>query len=167
MRSVYSLFLALSLSLVSSASGQLSLNPLNWFAGDEEEITNLRVASAADESSASELLEAGRQKMAADSLRSANRIFKRIIKDYPLAKATAEARFLQATIRMTQERWGKAFDGLQMVVTNHPGYENFNRVIAAAASSGCSRVSVNTTEPSTSFPRSSAMPPTAIMHRWL
>ena len=131
MRCVYSLFFALFLSRASFASAQSSLNPLNWFAEDDQEPMSLRVATASDESRASERLEVGREKMTAGNFWTASRIFKKIIKQYPLAKATAEARFLQANILMTHGRWEQAFDTLQLLVVKHPNYENFNLVIGA------------------------------------
>lgn len=130
MSRIHTYFFVLFLTFSSTLCADLSLNPANWF-NEDKEVTNLRVASASDESSAADLLAAGRQKMEAGNLWSANRKFKKTIKDYPLANATAEARFLQARILMTRGRWDKAFKGLQELITKHPNYENFNSVISA------------------------------------
>lgn len=129
MRRIQTYLFAISLSLVSTLSAELSLNPIDWFT-DDKELTNLRVASASDESAAADMLAIGKQKMQAGKLGSANRTFKKIIKEYPLAKATGEARFLRARILMTRGNWKKAFQELQNVIDKHPSYENFNRLIS-------------------------------------
>jgi outer membrane protein assembly factor BamD len=131
MSRIHTFFFALFLAFSSTLCAQLSLNPADWFTGGDEEVTNLRVASAADEASAADMLDAGRQQMEAGKFGSASRKFKKIIKDYPLAVATAEARFLRARILMTRGRWGKAFDALQELIIKHPNYANFNKVISA------------------------------------
>lgn len=120
------------LLLASSLQAQTGLNPFNWFGGGgEEELFALNVASAADEAEASALLEVGKAKLSADNTGSANRTFKKIIKKYPTAEATADARFLRAQILMSKARWVKGFEQLQEIIANHPKYENFDRVIGA------------------------------------
>ncbi|MEN8663108.1 MAG: outer membrane protein assembly factor BamD [Lentimonas sp.] len=131
MRRTQTYLLVISLSLVSTLSAELSLNPLDWFAGGNKELTDLRVASAADESAAADMVKIGLQKMQAGNLGSANRTFKKIIKEYPLANATGGARYYRAKILMTRGNWKKAFIELENVIHGHPNYENFNNVISA------------------------------------
>ncbi|TVP80964.1 MAG: outer membrane protein assembly factor BamD [Puniceicoccaceae bacterium] len=123
--------LALAVLLVSPMQGQSMLNPLNWFDGSEKDIIAMKTASPADEAAAAKMLEDGKARLGAGSTGAANRIFKRMIKNYPNAKATAEARFLHGQILMTSGRWVKAFDAYQELLQTHPGYENFDRVIGA------------------------------------
>lgn len=130
MRCIYTYLIILSLTLSSSLSAQFSLNPLDWFAADEES-TFLKVASSTDEAKAAEYLAIARQKISAGNVNSANRTLKKIIKDYPLAKATAEARFLRGGILMTKEKWKKAFQEFQTLINKHPNFENFDNVISA------------------------------------
>ncbi len=123
------LILTLWFAIASSLSAGLSLNPLNWF-NDEEEIT-LSLADATQQKEAEVLLEEGQQKLEAGSTGSANRTFKKIIKHYPTTDAAAEALFLRARILMTREHWVKAFNSLQLIASEHPDYENFDRVIGS------------------------------------
>jgi len=123
--------LAFWLFLASSLQAQLSLNPLNWFDGDDEDVAALNIASAADESEAAAMLETGQAKLEAGSTGSANRTFKKIIKRYPNAEATGDARFYRGKIYITKGRWGKAFENFQEIINSHPNYEEFDRVIGA------------------------------------
>jgi len=122
-------FFALWLFLASALQTQASLNPFDWFGDDEEELVAYDVASAADEAEAAAMLDTGKDKLAAGGKGSANRIFKKIIKRHPTARATAEARFLRAQILMGKGRWTKGFEQLQTIVDKHPKYENFDQVI--------------------------------------
>lgn len=128
-RTIQTLF-ALTLFVTASLQAQLSLNPLNWFGGGDDDIV-MDLASPADQAEAAAQLEAGISRLEAGKTGSANRFFKKIIKRYPNATATAEARFLHGQILMTKGRWAKAFDVYQELITTHPGYENFDRVISA------------------------------------
>jgi len=124
--------IALTFFVTASLSAQLSLNPLNWFGGgSDEDIIAMNLASPADQAEAASRLEEGKTRLKAEKPGSANRIFKRIIKRYPNATATAEARFLRGQILMTKGRWAKAFDVFQELIATHPRYENFDRVISA------------------------------------
>lgn len=125
-------FFLMAVLLAGSLGAQPSLNPLNWFGGGaEEDIIAMNVASPADQAEASALLEEGKARLEAGRTNSANRIFKRMIKRYPNAEATAEARFLHGRILMTKSRWVKAFDAFQELITTHPDFEAFDRVIGA------------------------------------
>lgn len=115
----------------STLQAALSLNPLDWFGGDDEALTALNVASAAGEAEAAAMLENGIAKLETGSTGSANRTFKKIIKNYPTAKATGEARFFRGQIYMSKGRWTKGFDQLQEIALKHPDYENFDRVISS------------------------------------
>lgn len=117
--------------LLLASSLQAQLNPLDWFSGDDEDIVALNIANAAQESEAAAMLETGKAKLASGSTGSANRTFKKIIKKYPLAMATGDARFLRGQILMGKGKWVKAFDNFQEVVSEHPNYENFDQVIGA------------------------------------
>jgi outer membrane protein assembly factor BamD len=117
--------------LASSLHAELGLNPFNWFDSGDKEPMAIRVASSADEAEAANMLTEGKAKLQAGSIGSAKRTFKKIIKRFPKAQATAEARFLQGQICMTQEKWVKAFDQFQAVISQHPNYTNFDQVIGA------------------------------------
>lgn len=110
-----------------------SLNPLNWFnsEAEEEELAALNIAKSAQEAEAKAMLEAGKNQLAAGKSGSANRSFKKIIKHFPNANATGEARYLRGQIFMSKGQWSKAFDSYQELLIHHPDYENFNLVIAA------------------------------------
>lgn len=130
-RTTLSLFALLL--LFAGPANALSLNPLNWFESEaeEEELTALNVASSAQEAEAEAMLETGKSKLDAGSRGSANRTFKKIIKSFPNAKATGEARYLRGQILMSRGRWSKAFDNYQQLLIRHPNYENFDLVIGA------------------------------------
>lgn len=123
--------LAFWLFLASSIQATASLNPFDWFGDDEDELVAMNVASAADESAAAAMLESAKAKLASGSTGSANRSFKKIIKSYPHAAATAEARYLRAKIYMAKGRWVKGFNTLQEIIVKHPNYEEFDQVISA------------------------------------
>lgn len=108
-------------------SAELSLNPADWFTPEEPE--SLQRASTADQDSADALLGSAHAKFDAGKLGSANRRFKKIIKDYPQTDAAAEALFMRGRIYMSKERWVKAFESFQRIIQEHPGYENFDSVI--------------------------------------
>ncbi len=129
MRRIHLSLFALWLSLACAVNA-IELNPLDWFT-DDAEITQLRVATEADEVAAADQLELGRSKMAAGKLRSADRTFKKLVENYPLAKASGEALYLRGRILMTRERWDKAFKEFQKIIFSHPNYENLNQVISA------------------------------------
>ena len=114
-------------------TGTLSaqLNPLDWFGNDDKELEALDIASAADESEAAAMLDTGKAKLANGSAGSANRTFKKMIKKYPNAKATGDARFLRGQILMGKGHWVKAFDTFQELIVKHAEYENFDKVIGA------------------------------------
>lgn len=122
----------LSFLAIASLQAQLSFNPLNWFGGGAEEaIVAMNLASPADEAEAAERLDEGKARLANEQTGSANRIFKKIIKRFPNAQATAEARFLHGRILMTKGRWAKAFDVYQELIATHPNYESFDQVVGA------------------------------------
>lgn len=131
MQRTTSTLLAIWLLLASSLQVEAGLNPFSWFAGDEEDIVALNIASPADEAAAASLLEAGIAKLEAGRKGSANRTFKKIIKKYSTAKAAGDARYYRGQIYTTKGKWGKAFQYFQEVITKHPNYENFDRVIGA------------------------------------
>ncbi len=91
----------------------------------------LRVADSTDEAAASELLSIGKLKMEAGNLGGASRVFKKLANEYPTAIASGEALYLRGRILMTKERWAKAFESLQQVVTYHPNFAEFDQVISA------------------------------------
>ena len=128
MRRSYLILFALCLSITPKTHAQFTLNPFNWFGSDE---AALPIASAADEAAAASELQRAKQKFEADRLGPANRILKKLIKEYPTAKATAEALYLRGWILMTNERWRQAFDAFQRIVDEHPGFEHFDRVVGA------------------------------------
>lgn len=121
----------LTILLVLATSLNAQLNPLEWFESEEENIVALNVASSAQESEASVLLETGKAKLADGRTSSANRSFKKIIKKYPKTAACGDALFLHGQFLMTEGKWGKAFKNLQEIISKHPNYENFNQVLSA------------------------------------
>ena len=129
MQSTTASILAFSLLLSSSLHAQF--NPFDWFGGEDEDLVALNLASAADESEATDLLNSAKAKLAAGSTGSAERKLKKIIKKYPKAVASGDARFLYGQILMEKGRWVKAFDILQEIIFKHPNYENFNQVLSA------------------------------------
>lgn len=131
MRHTFTFLFVILLSLTSTLRADFSLNPLDLFTADAEEQSNMMIASNADETAAASMLETGRQKLEAGNTGAANRIFKKIIKNYPTANATGEALFLRARILMTRERWAKAFDTLQTIIEKHADYEDFDQVIGS------------------------------------
>jgi outer membrane protein assembly factor BamD len=130
MRRSHLFLLTLCLAIASPLTAALSLNPLNWFDG-EEETPSLSTTNSAQASEAAAILGSAKQKLESGSNRSANRSFKKIIKDYPTTDAAAEALFLRARILMSNERWVKAFDSLQRIVNEHPAYPDFDKVISS------------------------------------
>ena len=121
----------LTILLLLGTSLNAQFNPLEWFDGEEEDIVALNIASSAQESEASALLETGKAKLAAGSTSSANRRFKKIIKKYPKTVACGDARFLHGQFLMAEGQWVKAFNNLQEIIFKHPNYENFNQVLSA------------------------------------
>lgn len=131
MQRTLSTLLVFGLFLASSLHAELGINPFKWFGDDDKDIIALNVASASEEAKATAMLESGKAKLQAGNTGSANRTFKKIIKSYPNAKATADARFLRGQIYMTKGKWTKAFENFQDVIAKHPNYENFDEVIGA------------------------------------
>ncbi|MGZ0655790.1 outer membrane protein assembly factor BamD [Coraliomargarita sp. W4R53] len=121
--------LAIWLLLASSLQAEVGLNPFSWFEGADEDIVELNIASAAQESEAAAMLESGKAKFQSGSTGSAYRTFKKIIKKYPNAKATADALYYRGHIDMTNGKWVKAFKSFQQIISKHPNYENFDKVI--------------------------------------
>lgn len=120
------------LLLVGSLSAELSLNPLNWFTGSEQdEALAIKVASAADEAAASALVEKGKSELEQGQTGRADKRFKKVIKNYGTTRAAGEARYLRASVLMSRTKWKKAFNTLQEIVSQNPNFEQFNRVIGA------------------------------------
>ena len=117
--------LALGLLLAPTLNA-LSLNPFNWFGGSSD--SNSIDASSETQDAATKLLAVAKEKYDAGKLRSAKRTLKKVIKKYPASSSTGEALTLRANIYMSTERWPKGFDDLQSVITEHPDYENFDRL---------------------------------------
>ena len=120
---------AIWLLLVTSLHAQF--NPLEWFVGEDEDLVDLNIANAVQESEATALLETAKAKLDAGNTRSAERILKKIIKKYPGAVASGDARFLNSQILMGKGQWTKAFVNLQEIIFEHPNYQNFNQVLSA------------------------------------
>ena len=127
MQRTFPLFLALGLLMAPSLNA-LSLNPFNWFGTASNDSINL--ATSENQDAAAVLLAGGKAKYEAGKLSAAKRTFKKIIKKYPTSSSTAEALTLRARVNMSKELWGKGFDDLQKVITDHANYEHFDRVIA-------------------------------------
>jgi len=121
----------LAIWLILATSLHAQLNPLEWFDSKEANLVELNTASAAQESEASALLETAKAKLAAGNTGSADRSFKEIIKKYPKAVASGDARFLHSQILMGMGQWDKAFVSLQEIIFKHPNFENFNQVLSA------------------------------------
>lgn len=116
----------------SSLQASLSLNPLNWFSGSADtESAKLVEAKQIMEDKAAPLLKKGREKFERGRLISANRIFKKIAKEYPLTQAAGEARFLSAQIHMQRGQFVRAHARLQEIAMNNPDYSEFGAVISA------------------------------------
>ncbi|MEM8867140.1 MAG: outer membrane protein assembly factor BamD [Verrucomicrobiota bacterium] len=129
-------FLSLFLCTITLPIAEaLPLNPLEWFSSDkeeqEEDFEFINVASDADEAAADALMTRAMERYRAGKLSSANRLFKKIGKKYPLSSAAGEANFLRGRIFMTKERWKKAFNSFQRVVIASPNFEEFDSVIVS------------------------------------
>ena len=70
----------LAFSLLIATSLHAQFNPFDWFGGEDEDLVALNLASAADESDATALLNSAKTKLAAGSTSSAERKLKKIIK---------------------------------------------------------------------------------------
>ena len=126
-------FIVLTFWLITASTlqGGLRINPLSWFSSEEEKIVELEIANKVAEADAAAMLEVGMSKLEAGRTSSANRVFKKIIKRYPSAQASAQAGFLSSQIHMSKGHWVKAFDQLQEIAFSHPKYENYNQVITS------------------------------------
>lgn len=122
----------IALLLLFGSTLNAQLNPLGWFGNEneEEEIVSISAAIALKESKAVAMLETGKAKLASGSNKSAQRTFKKIVKKYPNAKATAEARFMNGQILMAKGNWAKAFDSFQELLVKHADYKQFDKVIS-------------------------------------
>jgi outer membrane protein assembly factor BamD len=117
---------------ISSLQAKLSLNPLNWFSGSGDSASaEIVPAKQIMENEATPLLEKGREKFERGQYYTANRLFKKIAKKYPLTQAAGKARFLSARIYMQRGKFVHAHDRLQEIVFNNPDYPNFEKVISA------------------------------------
>lgn len=125
MHRTFPLLLALGL-LFAPTLNAFSLNPFNWFGGSNDSV---ELATSENQDVAAALLADAKVKYDAGKLGSAKRTLKKIIKKYPTSSSTAEALTLRARVYMTKDLWGKGFDDLQKVITEHAGYEHFDRVI--------------------------------------
>ncbi|CAI8304323.1 MAG: Outer membrane protein assembly factor BamD [Opitutia bacterium UBA7350] len=115
---------------VSSLEAGLSLNPLSWFsATDEASIDPTRIKNETEQKAVTQL-EKGRQKYEAGRHQSAQKIFKKIGKKYPLTEAAGEARFLHAQIRMQRGQFNRAHALLQEIVFQNPDFPKFEAVIS-------------------------------------
>ena len=118
--------------LMTGLQAALSLKPSDWFKNNElEELKAFNAATEAEEDEAVALINKGKTKLENGSLRSAERIFKKIIKKYPTTIAAGESLYLRGKIKMTNGQWIKAFDLLQIIIEEHPEYPNFDQVISA------------------------------------
>ena len=133
MRRSFFLLLALCLTATSALHAEFSLNPAKWFSSSEEgtELKAFLAPTAAQEAEATSLLEEGKVKFENGSLGGAKRIFKKVVERYPTTQAAGDALYLQGRILMSKGRWAKAFDTLQLVVSEHQNYPNFDRVTSA------------------------------------
>ena len=130
MQSINFIVLTLWLIAASTLQASLPINPLNWFSSEEEKIAELEIANKVAEADAAAMLEEGINKLESGRTSSANRLFKKIIKRYPNAQASAQAGLLSSQIHMSKGYWVKSFDQLQEIVVTHPKYENFNQVVS-------------------------------------
>lgn len=132
MRRSFLLIFALWLAAAASLHAQFSWNPVDWFIGDDEgELTAFHAPSEAEEADASNMLNQGKAKFERGNLGGANRIFKKVAKNYPTTTAAGDALYMQGRIYMTKGRWDKAFERLQTVIDEHQNYPGFNRVLSA------------------------------------
>lgn len=124
-------FFVFALIFATSLQAQTALNPMNWFSKKNKEVERFVIATNIDEAAATAKLEEGMAQLNAGNRKRAEKIFKRMIKDYPNAIATGEARYQRGRIQMSKGQWEKAFNTLQELVAKHPNYENFDQVIGA------------------------------------
>ena len=121
------------LSAVGHLSADIGLNPFIWLdrEGAIEKSLAINVASAADEATASALVNKAKIELESGNAGRANSRFKKVIKRYSKTPAAAEARYMRAQILMTHGKWKKAFNTLQEIVTENPDFEQFDKVTGA------------------------------------
>lgn len=128
------LLISILLFTAAAQCSALEWNPIDWLERDsaeDEEALAIQIASAADEATASLLVEKGKSELQDGNTGRANSRFKKVIKQYGTTDAAGEARYLRGKILMTRGKWKKAFETLQTVVTDSPDFEEFNQVIGA------------------------------------
>lgn len=132
MRSANLLLISISL-LITSVSHAGLPNPFSWLNKKEEApvLEPIYASSKEKEQKAGALLAKGMGKFNQGSLRSANRLFKSIVKKYPGTEAAGKALYMRGQVFMARERWVKAFGFLQEVIDEHPRYAGFNEVLSA------------------------------------
>lgn len=60
---------------------------------------------------------------------SAKRLYKKLIKRFPLASECGQAYFAWAQIEISREHWIRAFNRLQAVFDEHPDFDQFDKLI--------------------------------------
>ncbi|MFT4901754.1 MAG: outer membrane protein assembly factor BamD [Lentimonas sp.] len=131
MRRTYFILFSLWLALAASAHAGFMQDTFGWLLEQEGESTQLRGSTASDEASAGGLLASAKEKLEAGRNRSAARYFKKIIKKFPDSSAAGEALFLQARMEMADGKWISAFDLLQRITQEHPGFKDYDKVIGS------------------------------------
>ena len=81
------------------------------------------------ESTPADMLERAHALNRAGKISSAKRLYKKLIKRFPLASESGQAYFAWAQIEISREHWIRAFNHLQAVVDEHPDFDQFNKLI--------------------------------------
>lgn len=121
------------LLLIQTQSATASFNPIAWLLNKDEapKLEPLYAVSESEERDAARLLDKGIAKFDNGSYLSAERLFKKTIKNYPTTAAAGEALYLRGRISMQKARWIKAFELFQELISKYPNYPEINQVIAA------------------------------------
>ena len=83
----------------------------------------------AEARTAVKLMNRARAEQEIDNFRPALGLYDDVIDDYPTSILAPEAHFQSALIRIERKQWTKAFDHLQKIVDQYPGYSGFGEVI--------------------------------------
>jgi outer membrane protein assembly factor BamD len=105
----------------------ITLDPSTW--GSAGALSKGAFEQLTEAQQAQYLLSKAKEQAEANKLRTARRTARRITRQYTFSEAAAEAWLLKGTMWMTQERWDRAFDAFQKIISQHPGFEAFDTVI--------------------------------------
>ena len=121
--------LLLGLLNLSDLSAAIQANPTDSFENSESSSDDYSL----DEKVARALkrLDRAKENYSAGKPKAAKRLLNKVIRKNTESTLVGEALAMRARIRMDKKQWIKGFDDLQLIVDEHPQYENFDQVIAS------------------------------------